>query len=701
MATGQEWFDYTNRERSVPEVRRLFAPSIVPERLERLRDIIERSEAEPNTLRWNLEQELARVNKRRRGKPGLMYATSLALLSDITGAGWVVDTADDALGLSPPDPFTVSKATVRAALQVERDAQLADKSTREFLNAMERPVKRGALGRTNIFTVLTDGAELVRRLQPAMAVPGEGRGPLLATLVRPVLELVEPGAKCATSGLSLQDIWRYVRHSWALPYFTTPGRQLLYLIRDEAHPNRPIIGIAGLTNAVAQLGPRDEFIGWTFSSIKSRLGNSFEEVRIYQALDLAVRTGIRMTRHDDLGLSKKDLSQPRASVVERLSKMANQAGEDRRAALEKGTKAQRIDEESDFWKQSASPLFRSKRADTMARLLLARMQLRKAKGPLPLSEMEAKDPELASRAISYALRIAKDARMGTAMLDISICGAIPPYNFLLGGKLVALMMMSPQVRKDYRDKYGGKPAIIASALRGKPVVRDTELVMLTTTSLYSRRSSQYNRLRVPAPSVSAAGDLEFKPLGQSRGWGSVHLSRRTRELLRELSLKNANLRNVNYVFGEGVNPKMRAIREGLNALGVTSDAILHHQQPRLVYGVLLAKNAREFLRMEEPKPTYLLGGDDAAADAERLADFWRRRWLAQRLDYRPAVDGALEWKRGPLLSSRRLANGLAVVQPDLSQLSLDLASVHPNGKRAQHATQKVMAAQSRSARSRK
>src|SRR2546426_3706189 len=113
------------------------------------------------------------------------------------------------------------------------------------------------------------------------------------------------------------------------------------------------------------------------------------------------------------------------------------------------------------------------------------------------------------------------------------------------------MIMSPQVRKDYRNKYGSKPAIIASALRGKPVIRDAELVMLTTTSLYSRRSSQYNRLRVPATAAGAAGDLEFKPLGQSRGWGSVHLSRRTRELLRELSLKNANLRNVNYVFGEG------------------------------------------------------------------------------------------------------------------------------------------------------
>jgi hypothetical protein len=200
--------------------------------------------------------------------------------------------------------------------------------------------------------------------------------------------------------------------------------------------------------------------------------------------------------------------------------------------------------------------------------------------------------------------------------------------------------------------------------------------MLTTTSLYSTRSSQYNRLRVPANAIGASGDFEYKLLGLSGGWGSVHLSRRTRDLLHELAFKTSNLRNVNYVFGEGVNPKMRAVREGLNALGVPSDSFLHHQQPRIVYGVPLAMNAREYLRVEERDPRYLLDEGDPAALSDRLVDFWRRRWLAPRLDYLPAVDTAKGWQLGPLLSSRRVISGLASVTPGLAQLSLDYAGPH-------------------------
>jgi hypothetical protein len=31
------------------------------------------------------------------------------------------------------------------------------------------------------------------------------------------------------------------------------------------------------------------------------------------------------------------------------------------------------------------------------------------------------------------------------MLEISTCGAIPPYNHLLGGKLAALLLFSPEI----------------------------------------------------------------------------------------------------------------------------------------------------------------------------------------------------------------------------------------------------------------
>jgi hypothetical protein len=40
------------------------------------------------------------------------------------------------------------------------------------------------------------------------------------------------------------------------------------------------------------------------------------------------------------------------------------------------------------------------------------------------------------------------------MLELTTCGAIAPYNALLGGKLTALLMLSPEVSDDYRRRYG-------------------------------------------------------------------------------------------------------------------------------------------------------------------------------------------------------------------------------------------------------
>ena len=39
------------------------------------------------------------------------------------------------------------------------------------------------------------------------------------------------------------------------------------------------------------------------------------------------------------------------------------------------------------------------------------------------------------------------------MMEIIVCGAIPPYNELLGGKLVSILACSPTVIRDCTEKY--------------------------------------------------------------------------------------------------------------------------------------------------------------------------------------------------------------------------------------------------------
>ncbi|EGD50104.1 hypothetical protein TheetDRAFT_3088 [Thermoanaerobacter ethanolicus JW 200] len=41
-------------------------------------------------------------------------------------------------------------------------------------------------------------------------------------------------------------------------------------------------------------------------------------------------------------------------------------------------------------------------------------------------------------------------------MDIFTLGAVPPYNMLLGGKLVAMSAVANEVRDFYREKYSNK-----------------------------------------------------------------------------------------------------------------------------------------------------------------------------------------------------------------------------------------------------
>ena len=47
------------------------------------------------------------------------------------------------------------------------------------------------------------------------------------------------------------------------------------------------------------------------------------------------------------------------------------------------------------------------------------------------------------------------------VLDAYVLGAVPPYNMLLGGKLVACLVRSKKVRDDFLKKYGKTRGIIS------------------------------------------------------------------------------------------------------------------------------------------------------------------------------------------------------------------------------------------------
>ena len=46
-------------------------------------------------------------------------------------------------------------------------------------------------------------------------------------------------------------------------------------------------------------------------------------------------------------------------------------------------------------------------------------------------------------------------------MDAYVVGAVPPYSQLIGGKLVAALMASTEVKRVYERKYLGRQAVIS------------------------------------------------------------------------------------------------------------------------------------------------------------------------------------------------------------------------------------------------
>jgi hypothetical protein len=194
--------------------------------------------------------------------------------------------------------------------------------------------------------------------------------------------------------------------------------------------------------------------------------------------------------------------------------------------------------------------------------------------------------------------------------DAFVLGAVPPYNAVLAGKLVAMLAASNEVRAAWRAKYGGKTSLIAEA------DRDGRLAMITTTSALGR-SAIYNRLRL------GPDQLLFQRVGETRGSGEFHFSDGLHRTITDFALEFCQPTAKDQRWGTGFRNRREVVKKALPALGF-SDRLLYHGVRREMYVCPLAQNTRRFLRGED---TGLKELDQPAA---HIADWFRWRWMRPR-----------------------------------------------------------------------
>lgn len=577
----------------------------------------------------------------------LKYKASLSVLIDLSQQGWIFDIEDEKLILRMETDNVDDKKMLRYRLSAERNAQFKTDSVASFIRRMETK-KKFNYGEVSIKSLIGDPKFLIERIEKHEKV------------CEPYIQLVTD-ERDEFTGFKLSDIWRYFRYTWSIPYKTMPGRNLYYLVRDCLQPYHPVIGIFALGNSVLNLTVRDDDIGWTVEAIKKNMSRRIEVSYCNQALSETAGKTVKVkvtkpsetkeeyekrvteyadqiyplllkniaTAIDDLYV--KDLGyhkQTRYPKQEQIDQLLEMATEYAQKSINN-----KNNEVSPEWEAEAQTnLFKRKRASELAKLLSTRIIFNRAQGETNREKLQyLLSNEEGRKAINTALIANRKCKIGSNMMDIIVCGSIPPYNELLGGKLISMLACSPIVIRDYTCRYSDQVSEIASRMKGKEVVRDSRLVYLGTTSLYAIGSSQYNRIKVP---LNNGGTIEFRKMGITEGYGTVFFSKETTKLFSKILELQDGGKRINHVFGEGTSPRFRMISRGLNVIGIRADAFLRHYSPRIVYSINLAKNTNEFLMGVTDDIDYgfdINDDNDVQDTTQEIIEFWYVRWLEKRL----------------------------------------------------------------------
>jgi len=206
------------------------------------------------------------------------------------------------------------------------------------------------------------------------------------------------------------------------------------------------------------------------------------------------------------------------------------------------------------------------------------------------------------------------------MMEAYVLGAIPPYNYLLCGKMVACLVKTKEVCDCFSKKYSRSKGIISGKFK------HAKLVAITTSSALGR-SSLYNRLTLD-------GHRYFAPIGYTAGWGHFHVPRDLFAQMREFLAIKGHKYSDNNRYGEGPNWRLRAIRRTLSLLGL-NPRLLQHGILREVFLCETASNAFRYLTGEICHVRYK--GLLSATEVSRLA---LDRWVIPRSN---RVSDYLEW----------------------------------------------------------
>jgi hypothetical protein len=214
------------------------------------------------------------------------------------------------------------------------------------------------------------------------------------------------------------------------------------------------------------------------------------------------------------------------------------------------------------------------------------------------------------------------------ILDAYVMGAIPPYNQILAGKLVACLLKTSDMVHHFKQSYGNSVGVISKQNKR------ARLAMITTTSALGR-SSVYNRLRID-------GEQFLEPIGFTTGFGHFHIPNDLFDEMRSFLRRRRDPYASNHQFGDGPSWRMRAIRQAIKHLGM-SPRLINHGFKREVFICRTASNALDVLAGRAKRANF-----SQLKSIGSVSEACLERWVRPRAERDPRY---LEWQKTQVLDA--------------------------------------------------
>jgi hypothetical protein len=385
------------------------------------------------------------------------------------------------------------------------------------------------------------------------------------------LELVSP------KNIESSEIFRHGVTTWSMPYRGREGRSARFIVWIVGNDAKYPLGIMEVGDDAPYSPLRDQALGFSVPDQKSPLNEKLKD-RLFELRKTMINENLPI----DPSLALEDFK----NAWENLS----------------------LDEKS----------VRDSYSDGSIRKRLGYLN-RIFQGELALSP----DGTWNERDIAAAIRAIKDVTLNRVHTEVVICGALPPFGNLLGGKIVAMMMNHPLVRATLDRDIG---ILLAGSFDRDKIegwLPRFGPLLTTTKGLFPNHSAQYNRVRIPVGLKS----LKLDKLGLTQGQTMSHISDRTMSFAVEINLRMGE-KGVSREYGSGGAKRQRILQSAARVVGLDANG-LYADVTRPVYGCLFLSNSQGVVlggETPEWKDTDMPFQDSRDYE-DAVLRLWRDKWL--------------------------------------------------------------------------